>query len=87
MRRAAALGGPGAGAQVGEIFNSVPPQLEQGADDLRAGKWLRVPIANDMEQLQKLAEAGGGAPPDPAKTRGDAKLGKDLQGRSRTTSG
>ena len=79
VKKAADLGGPGAGGQVDEFFNSVPPQLKQGSDDLRAGKWLKVPIATSVKQLQKLAQAGGGGAPDPAKARGYAKLGKDLQ--------
>lgn len=79
VKKAADLGGPGAGAQVDAFLTSVPPQLKQGADDLKAGKWLKVPIATYVEQLQKLAKAGGGAAPDPAKARGYAKLGKDLQ--------
>ena len=79
VKKAADLGGPGAGARVDEFLNSVPPQLKQGADDLRAGKWLKVPIATYVEQVHKPAKAAGGGAPDPAKTRGYAKLGKDLQ--------
>ncbi len=79
VKKAADLGGPGAGSRVDELFNTVPPQRKQATDDLRAGKWLKLTIGTYLEQFQQLAKTGAGAAPDPARIRSYAKLGKDLQ--------
>lgn len=65
VRRVADLASPGSSAKVDELVNSSPPALRRGAEDLRAGKWIKVPLATYLDKLLKIAKDSGAEGVDP----------------------
>lgn len=69
-------------AQLDEAVTSADPTFAQGLADLRAGKWIRLPLADYLDQFKDLAESFGqsfGAPSPPAADSFDAAgLGRQL---------
>lgn len=49
---------------------SMDPRLAQGLTDVRAGKWLRLPLGKYLDQLQELAGGFTGITPPSAQSQG-----------------
>lgn len=73
VKRVADVASPGSAAKVDDTLSSVPPALKQGADDLRAGKWIRLPVATYVDKLLKIAKDSGAPGVDP-KSQGQYNL-------------
>lgn len=68
-------------AQLDESAQSMDPRLAAALKDVRAGKWIALPIADYLDQLKGLAETFGGMAiptPKPGATFDSQALGKDL---------
>lgn len=64
-------------AMLDESIGAMNPSLAQGLTDLRAGKWLKLPLAKYLDQLQELAGSmAPGMTPDPSKKYDFSGLGK-----------
>jgi hypothetical protein len=61
-------------ATLDELASS-SPQLGKAIADVRAGKWLKLPLAKYLDQLQAMAGSITGATPDPAKKYDFSQLG------------
>jgi hypothetical protein len=64
-------------AQLDNSIGAMDPRLAQGLTDVRAGKWLKLPLAKYLDQLQQLAGSlAPGTTPNPSKSYDFSGLGK-----------
>ncbi len=83
VKRAADLASPGSSAKVDDFFASAPPALRRGADDLKAGKWLKLPLATYLDTFLKLAKDSGAGGVDPRAASQYGALVQQLRGAIR----
>lgn len=53
-------------AMLDESLGSMDPRMKQGLTDVRAGKWIKLPLTKYLDQLQELAGGFTGIMPTPA---------------------
>ncbi len=63
------------GAQLDDLAASAPEQLQPLVTDVKAGKWIKLPLAEYADQLKAL---GNRAAPSPSASVDTQKLGTDL---------
>ena len=63
-------------AMLDENLGAMDPRLAQGLTDVRAGKWLKLPVAKYLDKLQELAGAATGITPDTSKKYDLSGFGK-----------
>jgi hypothetical protein len=56
-------------------LGSEDPRLAQAITDVRAGKWLKLPVSKYLDQLQDIAGSITGATPKPSKAYDFSQLG------------
>jgi hypothetical protein len=74
-RLAKAGGDAGFDAQLDQTIGSLDPRLRQALTDVRAGKWLKLPLSKYLTQLQELAKGF-----DPALGQADTAKKYDYNG-------
>jgi hypothetical protein len=66
-------------AQLDDFVDSASDKFRAGLEDVRAGKWIKLPLTDYIEKFQDLAQSFTGIEPAPTKSGVDTtKLGRDL---------
>lgn len=69
-------GESGIEAQLDELEQTAPPELRPLVSDLRAGEWVKIPLADYADELTELSRRGG--TPQPTPSVDGKKLSDDL---------